>query len=342
MTLIAFRDVAYADYSVTTAPKNIIIPASTTAGDLMLLEFQAGTGGAPTAAPSGWAVVALATLNSEVGIFQRLAQSGDASSVVTVTQAANTRAHLVLSVYSNPDNVGPLDAAVVALETVSGATHAAASVTPSRVGWLHRSLFLKDGATVSTSITPPAGFTTRRYSPPFTGGGQITMCAADSNADVTTSPQTGTWTVDQATANAIMVGILIRPSTTVVLARPVADISLGTGVVVGGVNGYSVTADDDPGTYIEVSAGTTVIEEKIATLTAAPNSVTVKNYGVGSPASMSVTTRLMQGGTIIATFGPETAIPTTEATYTYTVTAPQQAAITDLTDLRLRTTFVVA
>lgn len=341
MSQLAFRDMAFADYTTAGAAKNITIPATVVLGDLMLLEFQGGGATGPSA-PSGWTTVATGTNGCDAAVFRRLVQSGDASSVVTVPQSTGSRAHLILTAYANPDSTAPLDTAVVLLETVSGLTHSAGSVTPSKAGWLHRSIFLKDGATASTSITPPAGFTTRKFSPSPAGANQNAMCVADSNADVTTSPQTGTWTVDQATLNAVMISVLIRPLSTVILARPVADITLGTAVVVGGSSGYSVTADDDPATYIEVGVGTTVIEEKIATLTAAPNTVTVKNYGAGSPASMSVTTRLMQGATIIATFGPETAVPTSEATYTYTVTGPQQAAITDLTDLRLRTTFVVA
>lgn len=340
MTAIAFRASALASFSTTTATKSVVIPVQVVTNDLMFLAFSAASTGRPTAAPSGWTAVPGGNGVNGVGadLYYRIAQGGDAGSTVTVTQQAQTRAILALTAYTGVDLASPLGAVATLSETTAQTNHPAAALTTTGSGWVARFLFTKDGgATASTAFTPPAGYTIRQQQAgaSFSGTNQITLAVADSNADVGAGAQTGTWGSDNSTINAIAIAVELEPLTATVTVRPNADITTTGYALVGGASAFSVLADDDPNTYVECSAGTSTVEVKMATPTAAPTTISVKFYGAGSPAAMQVVTSLMQGATTVASWTDNT-VYTTETTKTYTLTAPQQAACTNLADLRVR------
>jgi len=352
MTATAYRASApLASYTTAGAAKNQTIPASVVAGDIIFLAMSSGTNGQASAAPSGWTAVPGATgiTNGVVcDLFYRIAQSGDAGSTVTIAQGTGTRAIVGVSAYSGVNTAAPFAVTpVVASETVAGNSHTAAAVTvPSGGGMVVRFFYMKDSASAaSTVITPPAGFTTRQSQPgvTFSGTAQISLTIADSNGDLPAGSSSGTWTHDGgATATAVGIGIALAPLSSTVSVRPVADITTAGVTIVGGTTGYGVTADDDPGTYLEFPAGTNSPEEKVGTLTNAPTTVTVGYYVAGGAVAASFTTKLMMGATTIATWGPETGLPTGETFKTYTLTAAQQTACTNLADLRVRTTGTVS
>lgn len=341
MTSIAYRDSALTSYSTAGATKSITIPGTIVVGDLMLLAFAAGSGGGGTT-PAGWtALPSSAVTNGSLltNVWYRVAQSGDAGSTVTVAQTTGTRAIIGVVAYSGVDTSAPLGTPTVFSETVSGNSHTAGSVTLSVPTWIVRFAFTKDGASgASTAFTPPAGFTVRQQQPGnvFSGTFQNGMAFADSAADLSAGAQAGTWSTDSATANFVAIGVALLPTTSTVTVRPVADITTTGTTLVGGSSAWSVLADNDPATYVEVPAGTFTVETKLGPITAAPAQVTVKYYAAGSPTSMSVQTSLYQGTTLIANLGTESTVVTTETTKTYSLTSGQQAAITNLSDLRVR------
>lgn len=345
MSNIALRASALSAFSNTASVKTITIPAPTVTGDLILVGVATGTSGHPTT-PSGWTLVAGSTQTNGVctDVYYRVAQAGDSGSTVTFGQSTQTRAIISVGVYSGVDTTSPIAQVQAASETVAGTSHAAGTITTTAATWVVRFMFGKDGATASTAFTEAANQLMRQSQPGngFSGTNQISLAMSDSNGDRPAGSQSGTWSLDSSTANAVGIGIALNPVTTTVTVRPVADVTTTGTTIVGGASAFTVLADDDPATYVEVPAGTFTVETRLGTLSAAPSSITVKFYGAGSPASMQVVTSLYQGTTLIGQLGNETALVTSETTKTYSLTGPQQAACTNLADLRVRQVVTVA
>ncbi len=335
---IAFRDSAHVSVTTAGGAKTITIPSTVVVGDLLILDFCAPSGGAPAAAPAGWTAGPTATDSITATSFYRVAQSGDGGTTVTVSQSTGTRAHLIITAYSGVDTGSPIGLTNTATESGTSATHSGASITTTDTAWIHRALYMKDGGTPSTTITPPSGFTNRESLPgnTFSSTFQAALAVADSNGDVAAGVQSGTWTVDQSTSDAVAMVMELVPLTTTVTVRPASTVSSTGTTIVGGATADAVLADDDPATYVEVPTGGTFTVETIFDAPPAPlKSITVKFYGAGSPATMSVDTKLYVGSTPIVDFGAETAVVTSETTFTYAIDAAGQAAQTNLADLHL-------
>ncbi len=121
------------------------------------------------------------------------------------------------------------------------------------------------------------------------------------------------------------------------IAAPIADISAGAWTPSSGGSLYPMldeaAADDND--YISVSSTGSVAELRLAPLTD-PNNAGARTlrYRLASPSSATLRLTLMQGATQIAQW-TEVMSPTW-TTYAHTLSAPEAAAITDYTDLRVR------
>lgn len=336
---ISFVASGAATFSTAGSVKQIAIPASTVVGDLIVVDYLAATGAGPAATPAGFTAGPTASDNCVLATYYRVAQSGDAGQNVTVSQSGTgSRAQMMITVYRGVATSGSVGQTNTATESGTSATHVGGSITTSATSWVRRTLAVKDGATPSTTITAPSGFTLRESSPGNTlsSVNQLGLAVADTGADVAAGSQTGTWTVDQTTSDAAMVVMELVPTTTTVTVRPDATVSTTGCTIVGGATGHAVTADNDPATYIEVpTGGTFTIKLALETPPSALKSVTIKFYGSGSPVTMSVQAKLAMSGTPIVNFATETAVVTSETTKTYTIDAAGQAAQTTLTDLEV-------
>lgn len=348
MTSIAYRDGAIAKYTTTGATKTVVVPSTVQSGDLVLLFYSGATD--PTGAPSGLTFTSIR--NGRAGTsgtdgahgfaWYRVATSGDAGSTITVP-SASAKTVVGCVAYSLTSTTGPIDLSAISLETTDTASHAAASLVTSNTDWLVRALCLKDDAAASAAWAPPANTGTVRQQLSSGGTSAAVLVIADSNGDQTAGTYAGNWSVDSgatSTDSAVMIGIAIAGLSTTTTVRPIADITTSGWVSVPDQAGlfYPNLADDDPTSYIESPVGGGTYEVKLGALSAAPNSIVVKGYAAGGAVGQSLTTYLVEGTTVRATYGPETTLRTAEFTYTYTLDAPTKASLTGFNNLRVRQT----
>lgn len=345
MSTIARRGSATAFWTLNTQTKNIVIPSGTQVGDLLVLGISSGLAGIDSV-PSGWTrpTGGQATATNVFGDFiQRIAQAGDAGSTLTITAATPNKGAMSMAAYYNMNSSTPLTGFIVTPETAAVSSHAAGTVTVSQIGWLVRMLALRDTATATTAWSAPTG-TTLLLNTAAGGSNNVRHLLADSNGDVAVNAYGGSWVTDATSANAIDYGFAIVPISSAAIIRPLSDITNSGWTIVGGASAAAVTADDDPSTYAESTAGAVnqVLEVLMNVFGVAPDSFTYKLYGTGSPTAMSVKTELVQGSTVLAVLGTYTTVVTTETPVTYTLTTGQKAAMTALTDIRLRFTVSVS
>lgn len=352
MTSIAYRDGAIQKFTTTGSTKSIVVPSTVQAGDLLLLFYSGATD--PTGSPSGLTFTSIR--NGRAGTsgtdgahgfaWSRVAVSGDAGTTVTVPSASG-KTTIGIVAYSLTSTTGPIGLSAIALETSDTATHAASSLVTSDTGWLVRALCLKDDAAASTAWAPPSNTGTTRQQLSSGGSNAAVLVIADSNGDQTAGTYAGNWVVDStltSTDSAVMIGIMIEGLSTTTTVRPIADITTSGWVSVPDQGGlfYPNLADDDPTTYIESPIGGGTYEEKLGALSAAPNSIIVKGYASGGAVGQSLTTYLVEGTTVRATYGPETTLRTAEFPYTYTLDTPTKASLTGFNNLRVRQTVTLS
>lgn len=348
---IAFRDAA-SNSLQASASVSVTIPATVQPGDLLLLFHVMNSATlAVTNPPSGWNPLETTQFGASAGYtaWSRVAQAGDAGSTVTVgtNGGSNLKNTLLLGAWSGVDTTTPVDAFVHALETTSQTTHAAGTVTTTKDNALIVSAVLAKDSD-GTTWTPPAGFTSRGSS--FAGGAGQTDGAIADKATTTHGAGLGggNWTEDTAATNVCIYTVALAPLSATTSVRPASDVTTTgwTSVPAQGSAGDSYAsrlADGNDSTYVSspTDPDAAVLEVKLGVPPGPLTQLTHRGYASGGATSMTITTELVMGTTVIASF-QETAIVTSPTTFTYALDAAEQAAQTDLTDLRLRVTATVA
>lgn len=346
---IGFR--AAAENSAQAASVNVVIPASVQQGDcLLLFHVMSSSTLQVTTPPAGWDPLEATQFTASAGYtaWRRIAQAGDAGATVTVgtNGGSGLKNTLAVGAWSGVDTTTSVDAFVHALESTSQTAHAAGMVTTTKDNDLVVSCVMgKESG--GTTWTPPSGFTSRVSG--FAGGtGQTSAAIADK---ATTSHGSGlgggNWTEDVATSNACIYTVALAPLSATTSVRPASDVTTTGWTTVpaqGGSDSYaSRLADGNDSTYASspTDPAASVLEVKLAVPPGPLTQITHRGYASGGATSMSIKTELYMGATLIASF-TENVIVTSPTTFTYSLNASQQAAQTDLTDLRLRITATVA
>ena len=130
---IGFR--ASATASLNQTNHKITVPASTQAGDAMLLFVTTNSLQDITSAPAGWTLAGVQESGAELRttLFTKVATATDAGAVQTTSFAAATKADQTLLVYSGTA-ASPFAAVASAGETVSRAGHTAPDASVSTAG----------------------------------------------------------------------------------------------------------------------------------------------------------------------------------------------------------------
>lgn len=346
---IAFR--AAAGNSTQGASCTVTIPATVQPGDAMLLFHVMNSASlAVTTPPTGWDPLegTQTTASAAYTAWRRVAQAGDAGATVTVGTNGGSalKNTMLVGAWSGVDTTTPVDAFTHALESTSQTAHAAGTVNTTNDNDVIVSVAMGKDTGV-TAWTPPGGFTSRVSN--FAGGtGQTDGAIADTT---TTTHGTGlgggTWTEDVASTNVCIYTIALAPLSATTSVRPASDVTTTGWTTVpaqAATDSYaSRLADGNDLTYASspTNPNAAVLEVKLGVPPGPLTQITHRGYTSGGATSMTIVTGLYMGTTLIASF-TETALVTAPTTFTYTLNASQQAAQTDLTDLRLRVTATVA
>lgn len=349
------------------SPVTITIPGSVVAGDFMWLKYLADSntgdpGGQGTInTPAGWTALdaQISTSGAISRTFWRVATVGDTGGAVTVTVDYGTttvgsgaRASLTFDAWSGADNTTPISTHNSASDTTSSTAHVMPTVDTTGLGsTLIASAALIREPTASATMTPSAGWNARNTSLATSGttGGNAEQCVIDHGTQDAAGAGLGGATVtgSQTGNNNHSYTIAIKPATTTLTARPSADVTTaGWTPSVTASPECTLVADNDDTTYVTSSTAPSslVWEAKLPTLAQAPDTFTNRIAFTGSASSGTVRGDLVQGTTIIATRTDTyaSAPPTTPTDLTHTLTAPEKAAITNLSDLRIRCTVTAA
>lgn len=348
------------------SPIALTIPGTVAAGDFMWLTYFADSntgdaGGQGTInTPSGWTAFGTqqATASAIRQDFWRVAQAGDASSSVTVdygttTVGSGARASAVLDAWSGADNSSPIALQVTATpNTTSSTAHVMPTIDTTGLGsTLIASRCCTREPTASASFSATAGWTIRNSSLATSGttGGNAEQCTIDHGTQDAAGAGLGGATVTgtQAGTHNFGVTVAIKPATTTLTARPTSDVTTaGWTPSTASSPECNLVADADDSTYVSSSTAPTALvwEAKLPTLASAPDTFTNRIAFTGSASTGTVRGDLIQGTTVIATRTDTYASspPTTPTDLTHTMTSPEKAAITNLSDLRIRCTVTAA
>ena len=322
----------------------VTIPAEVQTGDLLILAFGIAASDATVTTPEGWNLQDSQADNGDVWrLFVKAATSADAGSTVTVSCDSSTPgAHMGALLYavSGVDSGDPFNDFQAEVETTSSATHTAPDVTTTADDCLLVAIMLDRTASPSTDFTASSGWTVQQQLKPSFTASVMEGCIADAAAG-SLGAQTGpTLTATKASGHTALWTLALAPATAAQTVRPASDIT---------ATGWTPTPEADPlalnlgdssdATYIEspTNPNGSVYEDKFPAPAAVPAQIQTRYALAGGATSGTVVTSLRQGGTEIAAWTDDDP-PTSPTTYTYTLTGEQQDAITDLTDLRLRTT----
>lgn len=334
----AYKAKASAYFSTTGATKVLTIPAGVVVGDLMLLQWVGGT--ALATPPSGWAQVVTNNDGVELTVFRRFAQAGDAGSTVTIDAPTTAKSFMTLLVYSGVSTATPIAGFTSAVEATSQTTHATGSIAAMPAdARVVQFLGMKDGATSSSARTVPSGNTQRENLDSAAGTfGFVSMASERTAATTAGTIASVNWGSDQASATAVMITIVIAPTTSVVGVGPTADVTVPSGSSnVGGTTMHDVQADDDPNTYtlVPVTGVPVTSSLKFGPLSSPLTAVTRKVILEAGTSSVIIIPSLRRGATTIATYSAQTLTGTGEQSYTINIgSGDQTAQATDLTDIR--------
>lgn len=335
------RDKASVQISGGSTAKKITLPSTVQPGDLIILHWAAG--GPVDSAPVGWGTIPVGTdTGVSSRLFYKFAVTGDASSQVTIPSTGVAKVAIGAMVWANADSVTPIAVTGGILETASSSTHVSASVTSPSLGPVIQLLTLKDTATASTSRAIASGYTLV-YDQAVSGSAAPIAAAWVSNADIAAGAvPTVTWNVDQPSANAHMITIVLAPRSANVAIRATSDVTVPAGATfVGGTTLFGTTGDDDPNTYTLLSnlATAEATEVKFPSDLSSPLKSVGGRMILDGSSSVTMVPEIVQGTTVLATLATQTITGIGEQSWSVNLTAGQQAAQTILTDIRLRQTW---
>ncbi len=195
---------------------NVQVPASTQAGDALLLFAAQGSTTTLGGPGAGWVQLGRVTdTGHATTVWRRVATAGDAGTTVSLNSGATyTKVGLTLAAYRGTDPSAPVATTVGAPEPGSTVSHTTPVVNNS-VDGARRVSFWSDKTSGTTSWTAPASETVRGTS--FgSGGGRIGTLLTDGAAALTagTPPTTGglIGRSNAAASSATAWTILLRPA----------------------------------------------------------------------------------------------------------------------------------
>jgi hypothetical protein len=142
------------------ASDTVTIPASALTGDGLLLFDTYASSTVTATPPAGWTLVGSSVKGSQTtAVYQRVADSTDAGTPLTVTYSAAVKASLTIADYTGTSQLAPVEA--FASATAAGAS---SDTAPALSGLSDGSVvvsFWADKSSATTSISPPAAVTSR-------------------------------------------------------------------------------------------------------------------------------------------------------------------------------------
>jgi hypothetical protein len=351
-----------ANFSSTGSP-TFTVPTGVQGGDwLVLLVSSAQAGVTVTGGSGSW--TALATKNPPSGgsgltcaLYYKKAAgtiggaSSDVGATITVTpNTTGSKSSAVMIAVRGEDQTSPVDDwDFVEYDSASGTTFATPTVTTSVDGGTLVYGFTDKGS-VTTTIAPPAG-TTTRSSQLGIGTGRTDAVLATADAGTHGAKGGGNFTVDASPGQVVTWLVAFAPASTTVVLHPVSDVTMTN--VVGVPNDTTKFANYDEsvtnvGDYLEFVV-TGVGNCGLTSLGANPGTSVGWSVelalGLGSGASStSWTCRLYQGTTLIEQWTETVTADPTEIVHALSPTniATISFASIPVTDLRIYATMTAA
>lgn len=195
---VSFVDANRASANATT--HRVTVPSGVQAGDTILLYLTLNNSNATPAAPAGWTLLDSVNGAGVIGrSWTRTATAADAGSTVTITTSAFAKSDLAVQAYRGSGAAGvTVTAHAASLDSVSGTTHTAPTVTAGEGDWVVTQWISK--SSVATSWTVPAG-TVRRGGLNGAGGGRLTSLGVDTGAGVGAGTRGGTAATSSASVS---------------------------------------------------------------------------------------------------------------------------------------------
>jgi PKD repeat protein len=190
----------------------VTVPAAVQDGDGLVLTATSASTAVTLSAPAGWtAVDSVVGTNVQTRIWQKVADSSSAGSVVTVDQSDLAKLSVTLTAYSGTSTDSPVGGHALVAETTSTASHRTPTLSTSLSGaWL-----VSAWADVSTDggvWTTPAGQPVRTTTV-GTGGGHTSAVLTDTGAPLTVGTVGGyTATSTAAGKRATMATLVLVPT----------------------------------------------------------------------------------------------------------------------------------
>ncbi len=204
---------AAATSNTWSATPSVGIPATTEAGDTLLLVLTVNDSGLIAGEPTGpdWQLLGTITQSSiESRVWWKIASSGDAGSTTSVALTAGRKAALTVASYTGADPVSPIAAAIGAVETINSPDHTTPQATTTGPSMLVS--YWADKTATTTGWVPPTGQIVRSTSS-GSGGGRVSMLLTDDELTVGAGLLGGlTATANGATASALMWSIALAPA----------------------------------------------------------------------------------------------------------------------------------
>ncbi|WP_341926709.1 PKD domain-containing protein [Nocardioides psychrotolerans] len=168
----------------------VAVPAGVQAGDTLLLYLTLNDSTVTPAAPAGWTALDNVSASGVIGrSWSRTATAADAGSTITITTSGLAKSDLGVQVYRGSGGASQVTAHAAAVDSVSGTTHRAPTVTAGAGDWVVTQWIAK--SSVDTSWATPAG-TVRRSGTTGTGGGRLTSLGVDGGTGVAAGTAGGT------------------------------------------------------------------------------------------------------------------------------------------------------
>jgi hypothetical protein len=366
----AYRDAATVIVSggVSTGLAAKAIPSDVQEGDFLLLCYAAlsasvDAGGqgviADPTGVTGWTALGTQQADAQTicKAWWKIAGLSDAGATVTVEYTGDTtkqRASMAIGAWSATDRAVPVGAqSAWAVSATSASAHVMPTVATTGDGPCRIvSIWMGRESATSAGYTASSGWTVRASVVQASGTG-CSIAIVDSGTDQAAGSALGAGTItgDQASAHNFSITLALAESSAVTTARPASDVTdagwTPSTTPAGAM--CALLADSDDTTYVTSASAPAaqVWEAKLPEMSGAPQTVTNRIYFAGGAVSGTVVTALIQGTTVIATrtdsySGGGTPPPTTPTDLVLTLTSGQQAAVTNLADLRIRCTVTAA
>ena len=208
LAAIAFQGAFGVGVNSTSASPRV--PASTQPGDTLLLAVSANRVDVTVQAPNGWQSLGRQVDETmQTRVWTKVAQVGDANSIVRVTASKTTKLVAQILSYTGTDPIAPVATAISATEPAKTAAHRTPVVSTGSDSWLVSLWANKSSAT--SGWTAPPEVIARQYQG-TSSTGRVTALAADSGGPIGAISAGGyTAIASQSGSMATMWSIVLTP-----------------------------------------------------------------------------------------------------------------------------------